>query len=412
MPVTTRSVAAVRASSRKRRSEDDEVDDSKGSKNSQTKKARNAALKSGSKKASPRKTASKKTKTAPKKSVAKSSSVKGKKVTNEEKKQDIGGHKFGAEQDEEEDEEDSEEDAEQKQEMSGGEDDAAQAIDSGADGELKARVYTHAKHPAQVRAAKKRESGVQSALNSSLSPSLPPVLIDSVKKQSKSEGLRWCWLPNVDKIKQPSKSSTGSKIGGVPFITSNHEWPKCDICNKHMRFLFQLSGRDLPEELTGEHLSDTQIVQLFLCRNDPFEDADTDKGSGCVRVIDVAEAGDAVPIQPKLIANAQERKLSGWTRKGDVPDGNEHARYGVPAFGKGDAIQDASFGPVDKDKLSGFPIWPLPVDQYLPCVHCGQEMEFFFQFAPHGLFRSLLIDNGHLHLLQCPNHREHVRIAV
>lgn len=303
------------------------------------------------------------------------------------------------------------------------------------DAELEERkevVYANAANPAQVRASARRASSLSSALHSALAPSLPAVLTDIVCSQSKAEGVRWCFLPQLQPLEQhaeqKSSNSTGTKFGGAPFLSQKFKWPKCNECGKHMDFLFQLNGGDLPEDLRGEHVEEGQLFQFFVCDVDTYEDSTSDKRTSCARLISLSDAGEPLTISTTnttaanitaddnkdnaalsaLIAASKERRLVGWTRKADVPDWNDRVRYGLPDSLSYEDTEDLH--PVDKDKLSGFPVW-VQDSEYLVCLKCDQEMEHFFQVVSEDSFDYMFGDCGVMIILQCPKHRDQLRVS-
>eukprot|EP01084_Bolivina_argentea_P259345 437580_1 len=80
------------------------------------------------------------------------------------------------------------------------------------------------------------------------------------------------WKPVTNLRNADSKTYfTASKYGGVPYLTLNEEWPRCNICHQRLYLFLQINVNTLPKEYIHQWwkhaniLHQNQLLQYFHC---------------------------------------------------------------------------------------------------------------------------------------------------
>lgn len=215
---------------------------------------------------------------------------------------------------------------------------------------------------------------------------------------------RTTYIPKVNAVK-PS-FNTKSKIGGLPYLISEEDWPLCPNCKKQMTLFLQLNLANLPDRISAG------LAQLFYCTTDtPLCESDLEayfpfsKAVVCRRV---ETSGKSASVKPKATQIFEEKEIIGWDAKDDYPHFEEYASLGINLdiddrlF---DLIDQHHLRPLSGDKLFGWPYWVQgkenPADRTT-----GTEMELLFQLDSEVNLPFMFGDMGVGHVTQSPDNED------
>lgn len=189
------------------------------------------------------------------------------------------------------------------------------------------------------------------------------------------------------KAKNPVPFSV-SKMGGTPNLNLFEKWPRCDVCNTPLNFVFQIYKDEFPEFYFPD---DASIFLLFRCPNyfcegafDGHHDlkmfwfygeADTDENTIIEKPAHTSE--DAEEQMPDCSFNP--------IRTIDYPHFEEQSekweKFEEKYIEDIDIIDEfmSKYQPKIGTKINGFPDWVDTPDY--PVCSCGNRKEFFFQLS-------------------------------
>ncbi len=204
------------------------------------------------------------------------------------------------------------------------------------------------------------------------------------------------YLPVTEAIKM--EFSSISKIGGIPYLRNENDWPVCPNCQRNMDLLVQLNLADLPERQADG------LVQLFYCTAKETDCSSILEGylpfskASVVRKISVT--GPSAKVRPNLTEVFQEKRIVGWQSCFDYPHREEYDILGieVPHDGVFDYLYEQKIGsPIRKDKLFGWPYW-VQGAEYPQNPETGSQMQFLFQLASFDHLNYRFGDDGTGHI--------------
>ncbi len=206
------------------------------------------------------------------------------------------------------------------------------------------------------------------------------------------------YLPITEEVKM--QFSPRSKIGGIPYLRNENDWPVCPNCKRNMDLLVQLNLADLPEK------SEEGLLQLFYCTSKETDCSSSLEGylpfskASVVRKIRVE--GPSAKVRPNLAEVFQEKVISGWEAQFDYPHREEYDVLGIeiPHEGVFDCLYEQKIGnPIRRDKLFGWPNWIQGVS-YPYDPKAGTGMQFLFQLASFDHLNYRFGDDGTGHITQ------------
>ncbi len=209
---------------------------------------------------------------------------------------------------------------------------------------------------------------------------------------------RKAYLPITENVKMAF--SEHSKIGGIPYLRNENDWPICENCQRNMDLLVQLNLADIPEK------AEEGLLQLFYC---------TSKETDCTSVLEgylpfskasvvrkILAEGPSSKVRPNLTKVFQEKVITGWQVQFDYPHREEYDVLGIeiPHDGVFDYLYEQKIGsPIRKDKLFGWPNWIQGVS-YPKDPKTGADMQFLFQLASFDHLAYRFGDDGTGHITQ------------
>jgi uncharacterized protein YwqG len=217
---------------------------------------------------------------------------------------------------------------------------------------------------------------------------------------------RPAWLPTL--VEERSEA-TSSKFGGIPWLGTDEQWPRCGQCAGYMNLFLQLNSAELPGE-AREYFAG--LLQVFVCENDSSDGGlclshEAFSNAALVRIChpNGAPACSELP-DPELY---DEQHIVAWTRKSDLPGGQELKKMGVTLCqAQYDMELDKRFNfPLEGDKLLGWPAWQQNVERH-ECPICHEAMRPIFQIDSCRGVPAMLGDGGRGWIVQCPTHRDTV----
>ncbi len=216
---------------------------------------------------------------------------------------------------------------------------------------------------------------------------------------------RVTYIPEITNSK--AEFSKKSKIGGLPFLRNEDDWPVCPNCKKNMQLFVQLNLEELPEK------RDKGIAQLFYCTsNEPHCESEKEAFFPFSKVVEcrIIEATDtSVLIEPKTDELFEEKLITNWIPKDDYPHFEEYAQLGIELDLEDEVyelMEQRETGlPIEQDKLFGWPYWVQSVE-YPFDRKTGTKMELLFQLASEDNLPYMFGDVGIGHLTQSPKNKE------
>jgi uncharacterized protein YwqG len=242
---------------------------------------------------------------------------------------------------------------------------------------------------------------------------LPPVV-----KQHQ----RTAWTPVIETRKG---KPIDSKIGGVPYLLPNEEWPLCRSCHEPLTFFLQLNSTQLKKPIFGQGL-----LQVFYCTNeDSFQPFDQSHFLRLLRGTESPlnpsdERENPTPLNPSderkdmwetkplrrkggyggtKSPHPTENVIVDWKQTDDYPSNIELTEMGIDLSDFEDQMLCATNFPLHGDKLSGWPAWVQGVE-YPICPECKQQMTMIFQLDSNYGLDYMFGDTGCAHITQCSNH--------
>lgn len=213
-------------------------------------------------------------------------------------------------------------------------------------------------------------------------PASAPLLADSVRTKMK----RHARVTQVAKTKRGDASRTASKVGGIPWLDTVDDWPRCGHCDNPMQFLFQLNLEETGQLKGGPQ--GTGFLQVFYC---------TTPDTYC----DELGSNPFSPFGKHLCARHYRPKVNSPTaiKKSPAPDPLQRKTIidwipttEYPVFEDTLKLKDVEFTDEEADfmcrdaptvtneKLGGWPGFIQGAD-YPECPTCKQPMQFVFQLS-------------------------------
>ncbi len=200
--------------------------------------------------------------------------------------------------------------------------------------------------------------------------------------------------------------SNKSKIGGLPFLRDENDWPVCPNCKKNMQLFLQLNLEDLPQN------KDKGLVQLFYCTtSEPLCESDMEAYipfSKSVECRKIESNGESFIIEPNIDEIFEEKVIADWQVKDDYPHYEEYAKLGIELEYDGDVydlMAEREKGlPIQGDKLFGWPYWVQSVE-YPFDRKTKTEMGLLFQLDSEVNLPFMFGDVGIGHLTQSPDNK-------
>lgn len=206
--------------------------------------------------------------------------------------------------------------------------------------------------------------------------------------------------------------SADSKIGGLPYLRHENDWPTCPNCQKHMQLFLQLNQEHLPNSKA------TELIQLFYCTTtDPLCETDLEAFipfSEAVVCRQIEIKGPSAKTSPEIESLFDEKRIAGWTPKDDYPHPEEYEQLGID-FELDDEVYDLmeerGVGlAIQKDKLYGWPHWIQGVE-YPFDRKTEKQMELVFQLDSHDNLPFMFGDVGIGHVTQSPENPQELAFA-
>ena len=201
-----------------------------------------------------------------------------------------------------------------------------------------------------------------------------------------------------------SEFSNKSKIGGLPYLRNDKDWPICPNCKKNMQLFLQLNLEELPERKAKG------LAQLFYCTtNEPLCESDMEAFfpfSKSVECRIVKCDTESAKIEPNIDELFGEKLITDWIAKEDYPHFEEYAQLGIELELEDDVyelMEQREIGlPIEQDKLFGWPHWVQSVE-YPFDRKTGNKTELLFQLASEVNLPYMFGDAGIGHLTQSPD---------
>lgn len=216
---------------------------------------------------------------------------------------------------------------------------------------------------------------------------------------------RTAFIPKA--IPAKSEFSEHSKIGGLPYLRSEQDWPRCPNCNKHLQLFLQLDLSELPERKSD------RLLQLFYCTStDPLCESDLEaffafSEAVTSRIIHVQKPSQI--IQPELEGLFPEKRILSWEAVDDFPHYEDYELLGIDSDLDDDVydlMEERGLGiPLQGDKLFGWPYW-VQSNEYPSDRNTGSQMELVFQFDSEVNLPYMFGDAGIGHLTQSPDNKQ------
>ena len=216
---------------------------------------------------------------------------------------------------------------------------------------------------------------------------------------------RIAYIPTTES--NQASFSGKSKIGGLPYLRNDNDWPICPNCKKNMQLFVQLNLTELPTN------KENGLAQLFYCTNsEPHCESDMEaffpfsKSVEC-RIIETNS--ESAQIEPNINELFEEKLITGWTPKDDFPHFEEYDQLGIEFELEDDVyelMEEREIGlPIEQDKLFGWPYWVQSVE-YPFDRKTETQMQLLFQLASEDNLPYMFGDAGIGHLTQSPDNRE------
>lgn len=198
--------------------------------------------------------------------------------------------------------------------------------------------------------------------------------------------------------------SADDKMGGMPYLRNEADWPVCPNCEKHMPLFLQLNLSTIPER------QQEGILQFFYCTTAVCEEEQEGylpfSDNAVIRIID--EMGPSATITPNRDDLFPEKRIVDWERTVDRPHYGDWQGAGIDIELSEEAEQYlldeysdlAELG----DKLYGWPHW-LQVPEYPLDRTTGTQMELLFQFDSDSGVPYVFGDHGVGYITQSPDNR-------
>lgn len=197
------------------------------------------------------------------------------------------------------------------------------------------------------------------------------------------------------------------KMGGLPYLRHEDDWPVCPGCGKHMQLFLQLDMSLIPEKKSDG------LVQLFYCTSVEPKHCEVDHDgwepfsqNAIRRLIHVD--GPSAQIKYDIDELFPENRISGWERVDDYPDWEERSELGIGSdtYEISDLMEEREEGNTKGgDKLFGWPLW-VQGTEYPSDRTTGSTMELLFQIHSEDNLPFMFGDLGTGHLTQSPDNQE------
>lgn len=183
-----------------------------------------------------------------------------------------------------------------------------------------------------------------------------------------------------------------SKLGGVPFLTKEYEWYKCESCGEKSHLIVQLNLEELPVEF-----KDYGLIQLFGCC---CEGADY---NNFIRIIFTKENNSIIKIKNPPDHFLEEKIIEEWIEFKDYPS---FAELNLDlTTEESDILFEENIYPDSGEKLGGYPnSVDSSEEQY--CEKCNKQMKYIFQIDSEDFPEGLFSHSGVGHIFQCIDHKE------
>lgn len=213
---------------------------------------------------------------------------------------------------------------------------------------------------------------------------------------------RMAYLPVTEPVHE--QFSIHSKIGGLPYLRHEEDWPVCANCGKYMQLLLQLNMADFPEK------KNSGLVQLFYCTSrEPHCETEMRtckpfSGGAVSRKIFIE--GPPVKVTPRLDDIFDEYRIVSWKKKKDYPHFEEYKRLGIDLLIDDEVyelMEQREEGlPIAEDKLFGWPYW-IESENYPYDRKTGSQMRLLFQLDAKDNFPGLFGESGIGYLTVSPD---------
>jgi hypothetical protein len=205
----------------------------------------------------------------------------------------------------------------------------------------------------------------------------------------------------------------GSKFGGVPWLATSEDLPRCGQCDSWMDLFLQLNSAHLPGDCVPPFEG---LLQVFVCTHTTFNaglcsSAAPFSNAASVRILS-HYSGTPRYIEPPDEDLFDEQRIVDWTRHDDLPNFHELELAGVTLDEHARTLQiDREFPlPVSGDKLLGYADWEQGVE-LVGCPRCGEAMRILFQIDSGCGVPVMLADGGRGWVSQCSRHPEVVTFS-
>ncbi len=212
---------------------------------------------------------------------------------------------------------------------------------------------------------------------------------------------RIAYRPHIKNVER--KHNSKSKIGGLPYLRTDTDWPECPNCKNNLQLFLQLNLNELPTNKSDG------LVQLFYCTNpDPLCESDCraffpfSKVVACRKIELPGKSSIQIPKIEKLF---EEKEIVKWSEEFDYPHSEEWNQLGIN-FEIDDDIYELMYErnegvPLRGDKLFGWPFWVQSVEYPKDRIN-GNQMSLLFQFDSNVNLSHSFGDLGIGHLTISP----------
>ncbi|WP_291870418.1 DUF6493 family protein [Maribacter sp.] len=218
--------------------------------------------------------------------------------------------------------------------------------------------------------------------------------ITTLNKHSKN-----AYIPLVKSAK--NEYSIHSKLGGLPYLLEEDDYPKCTNCGKHLQLLVQLNLEDIPKSI------ERGLIQLFYCTN---------PNTNCESKAVSKEVTTSLCKKVEIKGNSErkqlnhedifpEKRIIQFIEFVDYPHSEDYKQLGIE-LKVPDVIYDYmmahNIGATNaNDKLFGYPHW-LQSSEYAHNQKLDANSQLVFQLASKDNLSMQFGDAGIGYLLKTP----------
>lgn len=198
-----------------------------------------------------------------------------------------------------------------------------------------------------------------------------------------------------------AEHSIHSKLGGLPYLSQENDYPKCSNCGRHLQLLVQLNLEDIPEN------TEKGLIQLFFCTNPNTgcESKLLSKNSTTSLCRKVETTEDIIREFSNHDYVFPEKRITQFIEHIDYPHSEDYNQLDIE-LQVPDAIYDYmlanNIGTTnDNDKLFGYPRW-LQSSAFSKDQN-SDDRHLLFQLASNDNLPFMFGDSGIGYLIKITN---------